>query len=478
MPSIQTIVIVKFRESTGLRLQGDRFVGVAHAEELQVTLRDFPGVVPKRVFTRPDEQLRPQALVGKGVAPASPDRSLFYKFIAPSPADATRLLAKMKQLTSVENAYIEPQYGPPIARLARMAMGIPAIGATPDFSDRQTYLDPAPGGIDARYAWQISGDKPGAGVCVADVEGGWVLGHEDFQARRPSLEYGTIGKDDEWVQHGTACLGEGIASKNLGGVIGVAHGVDQVYCFSIFSEDPALADGVADAIDHAAGRLGVGDIMLIELHAVGPKGTGEGQGAYIPVEFWDANFAAIRGATDRGVVVVAAAGNGGVDLDRSVYENKFDRAQRDSGAILVGAGAPPGSYDQPDRSRLAFSNWGGRLDVQGYGSSVCTTGYGDLQTDPDEGRWYTALFNGTSSAAPMVWGAAAVLQSIAKGKRGNPLPPLEMRDLLSETGSAQQDATDAPVSQRIGPRPDLRAAIQKLLVLRSSTGRRLRRPPP
>jgi len=46
-------------------------------------------------------------------------------------------------------------------------------------SGRQGYLDPAPGGIDARYAWRVPGGT-GRGVTVVDLEQGFNLDHEDL----------------------------------------------------------------------------------------------------------------------------------------------------------------------------------------------------------------------------------------------------------------------------------------------------------
>src|SRR4029077_10449181 len=99
------------------------------------------------------------------------------------------------------------------------------------------------------------------------------------------------------------------------------------------------------------------------------------------------------------------AGNGAVDLDDNLYEtpdpgfpaswkNPFRRANRDSGAILIGAGAPPqGTHNRtlygPDRSRLDFSNYGSAVDAQGWGREVTTCGYGDLQGGGNEDRWYS-----------------------------------------------------------------------------------------
>ena len=52
-------------------------------------------------------------------------------------------------------------------------------GLTPDLSLNQTYLNAAPTGIDARYAWTFPGGR-GDGVKLSDVEYDWVIDHEDF----------------------------------------------------------------------------------------------------------------------------------------------------------------------------------------------------------------------------------------------------------------------------------------------------------
>ncbi len=143
------------------------------------------------------------------------------------------------------------------------------------------------------------------------------------------------------------------------------------------------------------------------------------------------------------------------------WRNSFRRSNRDSGAIVVGAGAPPpgthGRDHGPDRSRLDFSNWGALIDAQGWGREVTTCGYGDLQGGTNEDLWYTDTFSGTSSASPIVTGAIACLQGMAKA-RGRPvLTPAQVRNFLRSTGSPQQDAPGRPATQRIGNRPDLRA---------------------
>jgi subtilisin family serine protease len=210
---------------------------------------------------------------------------------------------------------------------------------------------------------------------------------------------------------------------------------------------------VARAIDLVARELRPGDVHLIELQGTGPRGR------FLPVEYWDDVFDAIRAATRRGVIVIEAAGNGDEDLDHAAYDRKFDRARRDSGAIMVGAGAPP-REGFVDRARLDFSNYGSRVDVQGWGRKVATLDYGDLQAcdGPARDRHYTGEFSGTSSASPIVAGAAVILEGIAR-QRGAVITPAQLRDLLRQTGTPQAGDT----RKAIGPRPDLERAIRALL---------------
>jgi subtilisin family serine protease len=172
--------------------------------------------------------------------------------------------------------------------------------------------------------------------------------------------------------------------------------------------------------------------------------------------------------------VVEAAGNGARNLDNAIYDtpatgfpsgwsNPFRRGARDSGAILVGAGAPPpnthGRNWGADRSRLDFSNYGAAVDAQGWGREVTTTGYGDLQGGGNTSVWYTDTFSGTSSASPIVTGTLACLQGVLKARGRVPLSPARARELLRSTGSPQQDEPGRPATQRIGNRPNLRQLI-------------------
>jgi hypothetical protein len=129
---------------------------------------------------------------------------------------------------------------------------------------------------------------------------------------------------------------------------------------------------LANSILVALSAISPGDVILIEQQTYGPSGHG-----YVPVEWIPAVYDAIKTATASGVIVVEAAANGGENLgDTSVYGSSFPSGKPDSGAIIVGAGAACGNQGVPSRSRLSWSNYGPRVNVQGWGECVTTTGYG------------------------------------------------------------------------------------------------------
>lgn len=415
-------------------------------------------------------------------APADPlvaEQARYFAVDAPA-SEAEAVAQRLRETDLFETVYVKPAVENPLAPDHRAPasiaprLALPQAAATsgpiPDFSPRQGYLKAAPDGIDAGHAWSLPGGR-GAGVRIIDIEGGWQFTHVDLRQNSGGIVAGRPFPDQAWRDHGTAVLGEIGGDDNNMGVVGIAP---QALLSAVSHRDL----GSAGAISKAASLLRAGDILLLEMHRPGPRhgfASRPDQAGYIAVEWWPDDFLAIQAAVQRGIIVVEAAGNGAENLDDAIYDtrpanfpsrwrNPF-RGSHDSGAIVVGAGAPAGGAFGPARSRLDFSNHGARLDCQGWGRGVVTTGYGDLHRSAtlpsDEDQLFTATFSGTSSASPIVTGAVACLVAIAR-QRGMALSPAVVRNLLRTTGTPQQASTAAPLSQRIGNQPDLRQMIARL----------------
>ena len=431
-------VVVQLVEGSDITLSGQSFAGrdATRIAEIADVIATHHVRRVARLFSRAERDLGNDRARARRIAGRRPpDLNLFFAFEVPDDTTAELVASKLSALAIVESAYVAPLPAPP--------------PTTPDFEPDQHYLDSPPDGIDARSLRVIPGGR-GNGIRVVDVEYSWNTSHEDLPlglASRVLVLPGQRASDPfNNDDHGTAVLGEIVALENNLGVTGIVPASEAWLA-------PVYVDGwwnVADAISRATEILSPGDVILIEQQTFGPAPSF----SYVPVEWNIAEFAAIRTATQLGIVVVEAAGNGSQNLDDPVYQGNFDRTLRDSGAILVGAGASPGGAI-PARSRLAFSNWGSRVDVQGWGNSVVTTGYGTLQAGVDRNRWYTSGFSGTSSASPLAAGAIAAIQALRREQGEPPLEPEQIRDQVACRGTRQTDSLTAlATSEWIGPLPN------------------------
>lgn len=307
--------------------------------------------------------------------------------------------------------------------------------STPDLSSYQLYKhDIYTGasdvyGIDAEYAWSIG--ITGQGVKIADIEWGYDFDHEDLVSPN-FIEIIHYGAED----HGTAVAGIMYAKDNGFGMTGMVHGADKFYGVS------EIPYGRVYGIGQGLLELDSGDVFLYEMQ------TGGQSGNYVPADYnigvWDIT----KSAAEAGIIVVAAAGNGDENLDDSFY-NSY-RARGDNGSIRVGAGTKVG------RNKAYFSTYGSPIHVQGWGDwTVATTGYGGLYNGGAHAT-YVGNFSGTSAATPIVASAVVAIQSYAKNTLGMILTPLQMRDLLIATGTAQGSGG------HIGPLPNIKRAIEFL----------------
>jgi hypothetical protein len=257
--------------------------------------------------------------------------------------------------------------------------------------------------------------------------------------------------DDD--DHGTAVLGELIATSNAFGVTGLSRGAD-IGVANVYSSTTGYTP--ANAVDLARQQLSAGDVILLEQQWSGIAGTGSQPDPYVPIEYLPSAYDAIKLATQSGIVVVEAAGNGGVNLDVAAYGSPFPDGKDDSGAIIVGAGSGESTAACPGtaNARLAFSTYGARVNLQGWGRCVTTTGYGTL-FDGGPNALYAAAFNGTSSASPIVASAAALYSSVFQEAAGRAPSPQAVRARLVATGTPQA----TPASGHIGPLPNVLAAV-------------------
>jgi subtilisin family serine protease len=461
-PALPDYVIAELRYQSRVVISGAKFeapaAAAAKASSLNKVLADFDvaRVAPHFPLPKKKLDLRSAALPKGKKATAEFAQSGFVQVVPKNPKDAPKIAKRLEKSPSVWQAYVAPRPVP-----AAMAAGKSA--GSRNFEPAQGYLCSPPDGIGAMEVWSLAGGK-GKGVTICDIEGNWNLSHEDLPGGIPLLG-GTPIASLDWRDHGTAVLGEMVSKPNDFGTVGIAHQ-------SSAAVHSAEMDGVfnaAGAIMGATSKLKAGDVILIELQATGPNGK------YVAMQYWDDVFSAIVAATAKGITVVEAAGNGDENFNLPIFNGTG--LKKDSGAIVVGAGIPPTNYFDHfgagaampgnseigvPRSRIWFSNHGKIVNVQGWGWHVTTCGYGDAQGGASENRWYTHRFSGTSSASPIVTGAVACLQGIAKAKLGAPLTPAKVRKILMRTGTPQAAGPGVPKTQRIGPLPNLEKAVQEI----------------
>jgi thermitase len=256
-----------------------------------------------------------------------------------------------------------------------------------DLFDQQWHLENNATGadIDALAAWKVA---DGSGVKVAVIDSGIDASHPDLQGQViPVWDY--IDWDDDpspvgtdgLAAHGTVIAGLIAAADNDIGVVGVAPGAKILNiraCDSIGCPNVYVANAVYVAVDSGA--------HIVNL-SLGGYDTDD-----IALE------AAIDYARSKNVLVVAAAGNDSIDLDTLKTE---------TGLIMIPAGLSlpnilsVAASDDRDL-KAAFSNYGLSVDVFAPGVNMVSTGLGST---------YVGGENGTSYAAPVAAGVAALLLS-------------------------------------------------------------------
>jgi serine protease len=423
-------VVVKFRDDVQLPYEDDveKNLDEWKVGQWDRLVEQFPGINMRRMFTSVTaERIRQLAdeAVRRDDTYRPPNFLTYFVVDCPVAVDPEELVKALQAWRSVQTAYFDPPGDDP------------QVNAADDpQSPNQGYLDPAPDGIDAEFAWGFAGGD-GAGQQVIDLEQGWTLDHEDLVAHGATLLFGSLVNSSR--PHGTNVLGEICAVDNILGCVGIAPNIASVNVVSHSGVTNTIPNAIMTAIDN----LPFGSVLLLEV-----------QLAFLPAETVQGNFDTIRLATALGIVVVEAAGNGAMDLDAftdtggNQILNRSSADFRDSGAIMVGAATSTAPH-----ARDPDSNFGSRVDCYAWGDSVVTTssdstGATDL---------YSSTFSNTSAASPIITGAALLVQGIAEASLGYRFSAWQMRTLLGDLATGT--LSNNPANDRIGVMPDLRAIM-------------------
>lgn len=302
------------------------------------------------------------------------------------PPAADRLIARLAHDPQV--AYVEPEYRLHLARTPN----------DPRYSEQWALPR-----IDAPAAWERSTGS--AAVRVAVVDTGVYTGHPELVGRvLPGRDF--VHDDDDAADdhgHGTFIAGVIAAAGDDGvGVAGVCWSCQIVPVKVMDSAgnggSGTVAQGIRWAVDQGA------QVLNISL--------GGGRNPAVLRE-------AISYAEQRGVLVVAAAGNEALDGNPVEYPAAYP-------SVLAVAATTP------DDRHAIFSNYGEQIDLAAPGVGITSTTWGSAGSDG-----YTTD-DGTSAATPFVAGVAGLLLSVNPELRADSLREL-LRSSADDLGVSGWD---------------------------------------
>lgn len=413
---------------------------MAYIPEFRELSEEYHITVRKAIAINPEKMAELEALAvkntGSGKSVTKLSNIVELKIENPTNERLLALGEKLEKLDMVEYCSLMS------AKIIPFPSDIPP--ATPLYTNEQQYITDY--GVDMAYAWNLG--LTGQGINIRDVEGSMNPDHEEFNERNVFFaENMTIHPDFiNEETHGTGVFGIMYADPGEYGVTGLAHGANEVVMYSVVTVDAGY--DTAFSISKSIEGSTEGDFVIYELQTDGALGE------YGPVEYEQPIWDLTKAATDAGIIIVAAAGNGAENLDAPEYQEYRDRGN--SGAIIVGGGSNDESHN-----RLWYSTYGERVDLQGWGWDVLTAGTGTAYKINDDNNQTYAWFNGTSSATPIVASCAVVLQSYYHENTGDYLSGTELKNILKETGKAQ--GTD--LEGNIGPLPSMPEAIEALDII-------------
>ena len=257
----------------------------------------------------------------------------------------------------------------------------------------------------------------GQGIKVAVVDDGMDINHPDLSPnvnRRLNHDYGTDGVNQASEHHGTAVAGVIAARDNSFGVRGVAPRA------TIFSYNFLTSPSDLSAYDSMTRNI---NVTAVSNNSWGPA-DGPGPG-FAPIGWEKAVEKGVsEGYSGRGVFYAFAAGNGalrGDDANLDEYANFY---------AVTGVCAVNDAGRRSDFSEAGASLW-----VCGPSSNL-RRGHRGIATTENSNR-YRYTFGGTSSAAPMVAGVAALVRQANPG-----LTWRDVKLILAATARKNHDTSD------------------------------------
>ncbi|MDC0832620.1 DUF5942 domain-containing protein [Geitlerinema sp. CS-897] len=274
--------------------------------------------------------------------------------------------------------------------------------------------------INIEGAWL---DSDGANVTVAVIDTG-ITQVPDLETTELLPGYDFVNdreRADDDNGHGTHVAGTIAQSTNNNfGVAGIAHGAKLMPLKVLSSQGGGTVSDIAEAIKFAADNGA--DVINLSL-----GGSGESQLMQEAIDY----------AYNKGVVIVAAAGN--ANQNSAGYPARYPR--------VVGVSAVDASGD-----KAPYSNFGAGVDLSAPGGNTKNGESGGIlqhTIDPQNGTPAFLAFQGTSMASPHVAGVAALIKAAGVDDAEDVVRILKesarpvQDDTLNHFGSGHLDAKSA-----------------------------------
>lgn len=249
----------------------------------------------------------------------------------------------------------------------------------------------------------IDGYDVGVDADIAVVDSGIPLGNPDLNVVG-GVDCTGSGTWEDTTGHGTFVAGLAAARDDARGVVGVAPGA-RLWAVKVMAPDSTVTDAaLLCGLDWVVQNAATIDVVNLSLGGPGPgfhSDCGGGRLDAVALE-----HAAVCRIVASGVVAVASAGNSAADASFTAPggfpEVITVSASTDTDGAPGGLGGPPACYPGADDTFASYSGFGAAVDIAAPGTCV-------------ESTWLNgqhAVASGTSAAAPLVSGAAALVRAV------------------------------------------------------------------